>query len=178
MSAADDLATLIACSFPRAELTALSYAYQKLGYDDQLSQDLANADSNWQRSVLLADALASGASRPFVYRSDQAAVERMKDLLSDPSNVLKRVKAYVQEPIRRLYRQRNLVLHAGEMNSVAMVTALRTAPPLVGAGLDRLVHDALAIGEADPHRLVAKARLAIEMASAKDGPHIADLLGH
>ena len=178
IGAADDLASLIACSFPRAELTALSYAYENAGHDDQLTGHLAAASSNRDRSVLLADAIASGSVHSFAHRSDQAAAERMKDLMAGPTDVLRRIKAYVQEPIRRLYRQRNLVLHAGEMNSVAMTTALRTAPPLVGAGLDRLVHDALVLGESEPHRLVARANLAIDMASSQGGPHIVDLLGH
>jgi hypothetical protein len=47
--------------------------------------------------------------------------------------------------LRRLYRQRNLVLHWGRMNAVGLRAALRTAAPLVGAGMDRIAHDELGV---------------------------------
>ena len=110
--------------------------------------------------------------------SDQAAVERMRDILADPSEVLGRVVGYVNEALRRLYRQRNLVLHTGKTNSVAISFALRTVPPLVGAGLDRLVHDALAMGQSEPLRLVARGRTALQHCGKDGGVKPWDLLGH
>ena len=110
--------------------------------------------------------------------SDQAALERVRAILDDPPGVLHRVATYVDEAMQRLYRQRNLVLHAGTTDSVAMSSTLRTAPPLVGAGLDRLVHDALATGASDPLRLVARARTALEHCGHEGGAKPWDLLGH
>ncbi len=177
VEAAADLAVLVACSFPRAELTPLTYAYES-EHDDPLAETLASATSNRHRCTLLGDAIASGQQVSFAQPSDQVAAERIAEITADPRGVLLRVSGYVEEAIRRLYRQRNLVLHAGITNSEAMDPTLRTVPPLVGAGFDRLVHDALATGTSEPLRLVARARTELELCGGDGGAAIWDLLGH
>lgn len=174
---AEDFAVLVACSFPRAELTPLTYAYAAEN-DDSLSGELRLASSNLKRCALLGTAIQKGKRVRFRAPSDQAALERVRGILADPSAVLRRVTRYVDEAFQRLYRQRNLVLHAGTTDSVAISSTLRTAPPLVGAGLDRLVHDALATGDSDPLRLVARARTALEYCGHEGGAQPWDLLGH
>ena len=177
VDAAADLAILVACSFPRAEMTPLTYAYAEEN-DDHLSQNLRLAPSNLERCKLLGTAIWEGADVEFQKPSDQAALERVRGILADPQATLNRVSTYVEEALRRLYRQRNMVLHAGKTDSVAMSSVLRTVPPLVGAGFDRLVHDALAEGRSDPLRLVARARTALKMCGKDGGPKSWDLLGH
>ena len=177
VEAAADLAVLVACSFPRAELTPLTYAYEQEN-DDELASALAAATSNRRRCTLLGDAIASGQTATFSKPSDEAAAERIREILADPRSVLFRVTTYVEEAVRRLYRQRNLVLHAGITDSVAMDATLRTVPPLVGAGFDRLVHDALATRKSEPLRLVARARTELELCGDEGGAAIWDLLGH
>ena len=177
VQAASDLAALVACSFPRAELTPLAYAYFHEN-DDQLSESLRQASSNLQRCAILGIAIDEGLRLGFRRPSDEAALERVRSILADPGAVLARVCSYVEETMQRLYRQRNMVLHAGKTDSVAMSAVLRTAPPLVGAGLDRLVHDALAKGESDPLRLVARARTALDSCGKEGSPRVWDLLGH
>ena len=177
MEIAEDFATLVACSFPRAELTPLTFAYAA-EHDDALAAELGRASSNLERCGLLGTAIKQGADVRLQNPSDQAALERAREILAAPSDVLGRVTTYVNEALQRLYRQRNLVLHAGKTDSVAMISALRTVPPLVGAGLDRLVHDALATGHSDPLRLVARARTALEHCGKDGGAKPWDLLGH
>ena len=177
VQAATDLAALVACSFPRAELTPLAYAYLR-EHDDQLSESLRQASSNLQRCAILGTAIEEGSTLEFGRPSDEAALERVRGILAAPSAVLARVCSYVEEAMQRLYRQRNMVLHAGKTDSVAMSAVLRTAPPLVGAGFDRLVHDGLAKGESDPLRLVARARIALETCGRQGGPRVWNLLGH
>lgn len=177
VQAAADLAALVACSFPRAELTPLAYGYLQ-EHDDQLSQSLRQSSSNLQRCTILGTAIEEGSIAGFSRLSDQAALERVRVILEDPSVVLSRVDSYARETFERLYRQRNMVLHAGKIDSVAMSAVLRTAPPLVGAGLDRLVHDALIKGDSDPLRLVARARTALVTCGKQGGPKVWDLLGH
>ena len=170
VQAASDLAVLVACSFPRAELTPLTYAYSE-DNDNVLADSLRNASSNLERCTILGNAIAQDATGAFAKPSDQAAAERVRTMLTDPRAVLGRVSTYVEEALQRLYRQRNMVLHVGKIDSVAMSAVLRTVPPLVGAGLDRLVHDALAKGHSDPLRLVARARTALKMCGEEGGPH-------
>ena len=174
---AEDFAALVACSLPRAELTPLTYAYTAQN-DDQLSEELSRASSNLERCSLMGTAIEQGVRARLQKPSDQAAVERVRGILADPSAVLCRVTTYVNEALQRLYRQRNLVLHAGKTDSVAISSALRTVPPLIGAGLDRLVHDALATGQSEPLRLVARARIALQHCGKEGGTKPWDLLGH
>lgn len=175
--AAKDLAVLVACSFPRAELTPLTYAYEDRA-NDALSRQLRSARSNLERCELMGAAIRNNETLKFGNPSDRAAVERIRGIIAEPQAVLKRVVNYVEEALLRLYRQRNMVLHAGKTDSVAMSSALRTAPPLVGAGFDRLVHDALTVGDSDPLRLVARARIELSMCGKEGGSSIWDLLGH
>lgn len=175
--AAADLAALVACSFPRAELTPLAFAYLD-EHDDLLSESLRQASSNLERCAILGTEINQGSTLGFSQPSDEAALERVRVILAEPGAVLDRVRSYVEEAMQRLYRQRNMVLHAGKTDSVGMSAVLRTAPPLVGAGLDRLVHDALTKGQSDPLRLVARARTALDTCGLQDGPKVWDLLGH
>jgi hypothetical protein len=177
VEAASDLAVLIACSFPRAELTPLTYAYEDEN-DDALAQELAASSSNRERCALLGNAIEQGAQLKFETPSDRAAAARLREIVTTPQDVLRRVTVYAEEALRRLYRQRNLVLHAGITDSVAIQATLRTVPPLVGAGFDRLVHDALASGVSEPLRLVARGRAELELCGQDGGADIWDLLGH
>ena len=174
---AEDFALLVACSLPRAELTPLAYAYAAQN-DDQLSEELSRAPSNLERCSLIGTAINQGASVRLRKPSDQAAVERVRGILAEPAAVLGRVTGYVNEALLRLYRQRNLILHAGKTDSVAISPTLRAVPPLVGAGLDRLVHDALVMGRSEPLRLVARARTALHQSAKEGGVKPWDLLEH
>ena len=174
---AEDFAVLVACSFPRAELTPLSYAYTAEN-DDALAAELRSVSSNLERCRMLGTAIEQGRDVHLQRPSDQAALERVRGIVSNPSAVLRRVATYAEEALQRLYRQRNLVLHAGKTDSVAISMVLRTVPPIVGAGLDRLVHDALVTGHSYPLRLVARARTALEHCGKEGGAKPWDLLGH
>lgn len=77
--------------------------------------------------------------------------------------------------LRRFYRQRNILMHGGTTNSIALSTALRTAAPLVSAGLDRITHAALVEG-ITPLQLAARAKLNLELVGSSDGRHLVDLL--
>ena len=63
VQAAADLADLVACSFPRAELTPLTYAYSE-DTDDVLAGSLRNASSNLERCTILGCATHLGVASP------------------------------------------------------------------------------------------------------------------
>lgn len=176
VEAASDMAALVACSLPRADLTPLAYRYAA-EHDDELSSRLDGAATNRVRCRITADAITAGEPMEYSDPSDVAALERVREILATPKETLARIAGYVDEALRRLYRQRNLMLHAGRTDSVVMTTTLRTTPPLVGAGLDRLVHAALTLPDFDAARLVARARVELEMVGKTGGCHVVDLLG-
>jgi hypothetical protein len=77
--------------------------------------------------------------------------------------------------LRRLYRQRNIVVHGGITASVAMEATLRTAAPLVGAGLDRIVHAKLS-AHVRPLELAARAANSLELVGDHIGSSVVTML--
>jgi len=171
---AERLATIVACSFPRAELTDLAYAFAEQGgrFRDEVlaaatNKDRAELTARW----IIADVLPNSLSW-----SDKAAVERMKDLFAHPQSRLKSIRDHVNDTFARLYRQRNLVLHAGLTQAVALRATLRTAAPLVGAGLDRISH-ARFVKNMRPVQLAGRARTSLDNVTAESPLKCIDLLG-
>ncbi|MCK2220205.1 hypothetical protein MF672_041365 [Actinomadura sp. ATCC 31491] len=176
--AASRAAALVTCSWPRAELTALSHRIRRVSGGD-LAERLDRCGSNRERAVLVAAELAAGNSLPLERswrrRSDIAAITRMRALLADPGHVLGRVRRHVEGSLRRLYRSRNIVLHGGSTGGVALQPALRVTAPLVGAALDRLAHADLVAG-VPPLVLASRAETALGMLGDDMGRALCDLI--
>lgn len=176
--AASRAVALVACSWPRAELTALSYRVREVP-GDPLPEKLAACGSNRERAALIAARLESHGGLPLVRswrtRSDAASITRMRELLADPRRVLERVRFYVEVSLRRLYRCRNIVLHGGSTGGVALPATLRVTAPLVGATLDRITHAYLVAG-VPPLVLASRAETALRMVDDDLGPGLCDLI--
>lgn len=178
--AADRMAAIIACSWPRAELTALAHRHKPRA-SDALAHTITAATTNQERARRVAEALDargaqaldfSGASTRY---TDWSAAQRMADLVKDPRPVLGEVRSAFRIALRRLYRTRNIILHGGATRGVALEASLRTAAPLVGAGLDRIVHAAYA-ESLSPLDLAARADLALQLVNGETGLSVVDLL--
>jgi hypothetical protein len=174
VAAADRLGALVACSWPRAELTDLAWAKIRQD-DDKLSSKLAALKTNREKAERAAGELAAGSKIVLQDTSDMAAARQMSKLLGYPAAVLMDVRAHVAECFRRLYRVRNVILHAGRTDLVGLRATLRPAPPLVGAGMDRIAHAHLVSGTA-PLELVARAELEIARAGLSAAPSIVEML--
>ncbi|ALL79503.1 hypothetical protein AD006_30165 (plasmid) [Pseudonocardia sp. EC080610-09] len=172
--AASRLAAIIACSWPRAELTALSHQHNS-DDPDLLADRLAACPDNRARSVVVADALTEGHTLTLRNSGDRAAQRRMSKLLGDPRRELTDVQNTLITTFRRLYRQRNIVVHSGSTAAAALHGTIRTAAPLLGAGLDRLVHAQLTDRVA-PLDLAARAENSLTLVGDPLGPAITDLL--
>lgn len=175
VQAADRLAALIVCSFVRAELTQLAHNYLVEGSDASIRDALSSAETNTRRSGLMAEVLHTSPvtlSDP----SEQAAADRIRHILASPKSGLADVEHHVRRVVRRLYRVRNLVLHNAATDSIALAAALRTAVPLLGAGIDRIVRGAV-LQQCPPLELAARARIVLDTASGLKPAEFADLLG-
>ncbi|GAB3285782.1 hypothetical protein GCM10027456_81410 [Kineosporia babensis] len=75
----------------------------------------------------------------------------------------------LEDIFRRLYRQRNLIIHAGQLTSCALRGSLRTAAPLVGAGVDTAVR-AATIDGVPPLELAARAEIRLAAAAVGKCP--------
>lgn len=172
-SAADHLATLVSCSMPRAELTALSYSAEK--ERAEFSNALQACSTNRERSTWIARAILAGKLASMKRAADSAAVMRIRKLLLRPSLELRSIKGAVSEAFHRLYRQRNLILHGGRLDGVALSASLRTVAKLAGAGMDRITH-AQYVSGVRPLELVAKAELSMTLITAETALSCVDLL--
>jgi hypothetical protein len=172
--AADRLAAVVTCSWPRAELTALSYRH-KPTTPDATSDALCACQTNMERSEVVARALSAGAPLALHSPADVAAAERMRAVLAAPYQQLGDVRCIAQNVLRRLYRQRNIVVHGGNTAAIALDSALRTAAPLIGAGIDRLVHAQL-VNHVEPLDLAARAENSLALAGDPLGPALTQLL--
>lgn len=172
--AADRMASLVACSWPRAELTTLSHRHDPAA-GDRLAAELSREPANRERARLVADAISAGRPLVLAHQSDVAAAERMKKLVQNHKSTLKDVHCHITTALRRLYRQRNLLMHGGSTSSIALEATLRTTAPLVGAGLDRITHASL-INGVSPLDLASRAQLNLSLVGGADGRHLTDLL--
>jgi hypothetical protein len=173
VSAADRMASLVACSFPRAELTALSYELEKEG--GVVADQLRACTTNRDRGSLLAGLITAGTPPTFASPSDSAALARITVLLTDPATTLKDIEVHASNCFRRLYRHRNLVLHWGRTDAVGLRACLRTVAPLVGAGLDRIAHGWF-VEHCEPLELAARARIKLDTVGSATGSSALDLL--
>jgi hypothetical protein len=171
--AADRMATITACSFSRAELTALSYKLEEQG--GETADKLKACPTNRERAVVLADMILKGTPPTFPNQSDTAALARASAVLRNPSVVLRDIESHISIAFRRLYRHRNMVLHWGKTNAVGLRSCLRAAAPLVGAGLDRVAH-AWFTEKCDSLELAARAEIRLATVGGPSGHSPLDLL--
>jgi hypothetical protein len=171
---AERMATIVACSFPRAELTDLAYAILEKG--GAQGGEIKAAATNKARCESVAKWILAGTIPELKSWADRGAVARMADVLKDPQERMKVIRDHIHDALARLYRQRNLVLHAGRTKAVAIRATLRTAAPLVGAGLDR-ISQARFVGNMRPIQLAGRARTGLDNLSGDEPLRCLDLLG-
>ena len=124
---AERLATIVACSFPRAELTDLAYTVIELG--GELADRLKALEANKEKAALVAESILDGSFPVLPNWSDRAAVGRMRELLGSPRESMFAIRDYIHDTFARLYRQRNLILHAGSPGCCASIYVARRISP-------------------------------------------------
>jgi hypothetical protein len=174
VAATQRLADLVACSLPRAELTTLAYKHASIA-SDELAADLSNAPTNRDKAVLMASALL--ANRPLGLNdvSDVLAAARLRSFLTKPLPALVSLSQLSEQAFRRVYRQRNLILHGGRNNAVALRATLRTASPIIGAGIDRIAHSWF-VSQTPPLALAARAHHRLHLSDQDGAVSLVDML--
>jgi hypothetical protein len=174
--AAAGLASSIAtASYPRAELTALAKSRSKSVPRDYLAQAIWDAESNRQRAWLFAEWLRTDVTLDLQDQSEIAAMRRMKTIITDPAAELSAMRSHMLATMQRLYRQRNLVMHGGRTDAVALRSTLRAAAPIVGAAFDRIAHASF-VGKVDPLAFGAQADLSLALVQPGESGRLTSLL--
>lgn len=171
--AASRLGDVIACSWPRAELSTLAARRSRVG--DSFSAQLDALSSLREKARLTAREIAGGGLTTWSDASDAAARERMSALFADPKATLRTVSTYASHTLVRLYRERNSVMHGGHVELRGLRASLRVVEPLVGAGLDRVAH-ATYVRNITPMHLAAQAATGIELSDHRAAEDLCDLL--
>ena len=165
--AADRMAAIVTCAFGSAELWNVGSGLD-LGV-----LGLSPGSPRAARAPALEELLRTGIVPAVKHATDAAALVRLTQLIAEP-DALRRVHTYLSDSFRRLYNQRNLLMHSGSFNSCALRPTLRTVPELVGAGLDRILHAAR--GDVIPMDLAARAEFELEIYGASGTRWLHDLL--
>jgi len=176
IDSADGLAAIVACSFPRAELEDLlgrpmTEAATAVG----AGNGIAEAEGS-HRARLMLEAIRTYGSDIFTTPCDVAAAERILQVDRDPAGTVTRIRDYFCDVFRRLYYQRNFVMHAAKFDSVSLPSTVRSAPKLVASGLDRVVHAQHVRKPIEPLALVARAQNEITLLGTTDAREIFRLL--
>ncbi len=172
---AERLGSIVACSWPRAELTTLSWAPHERSTGDNLGQSLKECATNRERAQIFLDRLQNPDDPRLIELPDRLAQKRTEKLIRNPRAGLHAIQRQAAASFRRLYRQRNLVVHGGQISGEALAATLRTVAPIAGAGLDRITHASLT-SEQPPLDVAAKARIGIERAGSVGAPSLTALL--
>lgn len=144
--ASDRLALILAGGHLRAELTKLAWAHAN-ATTDRLAVQVKSLDTNQLRAQRVLAHVIDGGQLSLPRPQDQHSLERVRDGLQDTYSYVDRVRRAIEPALRGLYRQRNLLSHAGGTAGVAIRPTLDRAAPLVAAGMDRIVHVALTGGQ-------------------------------
>jgi hypothetical protein len=172
---AERFAYLVACSWPRAELTTLAWARLNQEPSDALGKSLANCETNRERCQVVLDHLSASGDLGLEAARDRLGQRRVEKVVRGPREGLQAIQRQTVASLRRLYRQRNLVVHGGQVAGEALSATLRTVAPLVGAGLDRITHAYLTQGT-EAVDLAARAHFEVERAGSAGAPSITALL--
>jgi hypothetical protein len=170
VTAGERLANIVACSFPRAELTAISHNLQD---SSPLASRVRQLNENKARAREVAVAIQNNESISVLHLADEAALDRVRAIAQAPGAALRDVQQHLSAAFRRPYRCRNLILHWGRVGADTRRCCLRTTGPLMGAGVDRIAHSWLIEGL---HPLGLASRAAASLASIKSGGNLVDLL--
>ena len=138
--AADRIAAIIAASALRAEFTDLAWAYAREN-TDTLATDIAEPQLTNLARAKLFQQRAADTTTPVQFENDRdrLALDRVLPALTDPSGEIGKLRTVLRREFARLYRKRNLIVHAGQTREHTLHAVSERLTPLIGAGIDRIV---------------------------------------
>ncbi|TMC49803.1 MAG: hypothetical protein E6J14_06195 [Chloroflexi bacterium] len=180
-------ADIVLCSLPRAELTALVHSHIDGAPSSdplaaQLRGDLRAGHGHREAVRSLEEALRAGVELYLPTQSDQAAYQRLMRMINQPDTAFPAIRRHLIAALRRLFRQRNIALHSGRVQTVMLRPALRAAAPVVAQGMNMMAYAWLRTSPEqpepiDPIELAARARARLDLIETHSSL-LHDLLGY
>ena len=143
--AARRFSLIIAASLMRAEFTWLAKTYIAEN-DDVDAQALDGCESNIERAKLFQMLAFTRPDLNLTNVTDNLALQRVRPALQNPRQEITNIADILTLEFTRLYRKRNMVVHGGQIHGANLHSISETLTPLIGAGIDRIVHAELQFG--------------------------------
>lgn len=177
--AARRFSLIVAASLMRAEFTRLAKTYITEN-DNVDAETLDGCESNIERARLFQMLAFARPDLTLTDVTDNLALQRMRPALQNPRREVTNVAEILTREFTRLYRKRNMVVHGGQIRGANLHSISETLTPLIGAGIDRIVHAELQFG-VPPIELSAMAEARVDYLSppvSGSGGGLLDLLEH
>jgi hypothetical protein len=177
--AARRFSLIIAASLMRAEFTWLAKTYTDEN-DDADARALKKCRTNNERAKLFQALAFTRPALTLTKVTDNLALQRVRPALLHPRREITNIVEILTREFTRLYRKRNMVVHGGQIHGANLHSISETLTPLIGAGVDRIVHAELQFG-VTPIELSAIAQARVDYLSpttSHSGGGLLDLLEH
>lgn len=177
--AAGRFSLIIAASLMRAEFAWLAKTYIAENNDAE-AQSLDDCESNIERAKLFQMLAFTRPGLTLTNVTDNLALQRVRPALQNPRREITNIAEILTREFTRLYRKRNMVVHGGQIRGANLHSISETLTPLIGAGIDRIVHAELQFG-VPPIELSAIAEARVDYLSpttSGSGGGLLDLLEH
>ena len=174
---ASRFALIVAVSMIRAELTRLALKYID-SHDDSFADQLSACAENIDRARLMAMRLSEASACVMKDTVDNLAVDRILSLVINPRTEIEKMRSILTREFTRLYRKRNMTVHGGHITGANLHSVSELLSPLIGAGIDRVVHVGLKF-DVTPIQMsaTAEARMSYLVPASKDDPgNLLDIL--
>ncbi|EHB46419.1 hypothetical protein [Mycolicibacterium vinylchloridicum] len=136
--AARRFALIVAASMLRAELTRLSRSYAA-NHSGSPADEMRACTENLDRAKLFQRHLHSNPTLNLT-EMDMLALNRIRPALANPRGEIEKITEILTRELTRLYRKRNMIVHGGQIQEGSLHSLSETLAPLIGAGIDRVVH--------------------------------------
>lgn len=136
--AARRFALIVAASMLRAELSWLSHSYVRK-HTGAAAEKMRECSENLDRAKLFQRHLHTNPTLD-LDAMDMLALGRIRPALTDPRGEIEKITNILTREFTRLYRKRSMIVHGGQIHEGSMHSLSETLAPLIGAGIDRVVH--------------------------------------
>lgn len=136
--AARRFALIVAASMLRAELTWLSRSYMDL-HNGPAADQMRECSENLDRAKLFQQHVHTDPPLN-LNAMDTLALARIRPALANPKGEIEKIAKILTREFTRLYRKRNMIVHGGQIQEDSLPSLSETLAPLIGAGIDRVVH--------------------------------------
>ena len=177
VAAAARFSLIVAASMIRAELTRLSRRYIEV-HADRAAEQMRACPTNIERARLFQMHAVATPHIDLQRSADNLALARIRPVLTHPKAQLERISEILTREFTRLYRKRNMIVHGGQIHESNLQAISDTLAPLIGAGVDRIVHHGLK-SNISPIELSAVAQTRLQYltpTTATDPGNILDVL--